>query len=643
MVKSVQVADALDDAGLDDWINTAAGRLTQYAHCHEETDDLTPHQIADSLSALSSSLQIRLFVRVTRDARKLHSLLDFLPSHIHHALVAASITPAKVLEIPLHDNSLPFVKAVSANSPPPASILSLSVRVPKDSPMQGEAWREAAGHLSQALQHHSTITSLRLDVKHMDAASAQLFTPAISTLTSMQSLYLHTGINTDTSTALQQTLQALPQLEDLSLSLILAPDSRKRQRDVSTAGTAPCCLAALLSPATKLTSLWLFAQADGGNECYTAANSLVLPFLMQLSLKFEQLSIPIDSRCTHYSHTIASSCLLSHLAAPLTSLDLRDGFQYAALRAEDTPHAQRFFSSLANFEQLRHLSITAPQGYHMRCVAITHAVTAAAPPALAALPHLQYLNFDAELPSVLASLPMLAGATELSHLRLKCQHRHNHPQAALMVSPDDWEQLFSGLSRLSLASLEVDGCLAMLPGITRLSLRDLTRLSALRATHWECLRTRADIDALSSMTHLRKLHLIGSAVPEGMHARCVRGIAALSALTDLALQVVDSSDTIVSSLIKYAPAGAWPQLRQLSLDVWPPSAAPAAVFGFASGLPALTRLVLDLPDALPTTTSGADDDPDEEALAEEAAFSRDVAELAAQADFAVEYLEEFPF
>lgn len=605
---------------------------------------MTPRQSADSLLTLSNSLQHRLLAHVARSTWTLQRLLSFLPSHIHHALVAATITAAKELNVPLHQHAVRIIKALPGIPPHPPSILSLRVHIPEDDgPLPGHIWQAAAPHLAQALQHHSSITSLRLDTDYHDAASALLLAPAIATLTSLQSLHLHSVMNSATFTALQQTLQALPALQDLALSLMVATkhhDSLKRQHHGNTADPFQCCLATLLSPATHLTSLKIRTNADTGKHCYTTTQALALPRLRQLDVSFGRHTQVTDA--TTSSHTIAASSLLSHLAAPLTSLGLQPNDQHYPLDAGEPPHAQRLFSSLARFTQLRRLSFSAWQGHgtNSAAAAAMHAVMAAAAAALAALRHLESLTIAADAPTLLASLPPLAGATGLSHLCLIHRQWLFHPRAPLTPAP--WGQIFAALSAFRLVSLELEdapqfgalqahGWHPPVPaGLAHLRLRELTRLSALRVCGWECLSTEEDIAALSSMTTLRKLHLIDVVVPPEMHFRCAYAVAALSALTEFAHQAQQEPGAFAGALTGLALPGVWPELRQLSLDVSIECGPPDGFFQFASARPALTQLALNMVYGVSYEL-------------EHGSVEEVVDALAAEVDYDVAYVAYFPF
>ena len=384
--------------------------------------------------------------------------------------------------------------------------------------MQGQAWQEAAPHLAQALQHHSGITSLRLDLPCIDAASAQLLAPAIASLKSLQSLHMHSGVDASTSVTLQQMLQALPQLQHLSLSLRLVSDSLKRQRHGRIACSSELCLAAILSPATRLTSLQLYAHGDSGQ--FVTLHPVEPPHLSQLDMLFDAPidSDTIDIRTTN-SQSVASSHLLSKLSAPLTSLDLHPRRCWEnILRPEDTAHALRLCSSLAQFTHLRRLCIRIPADKGFKQQVIRETGTVAAPPALAELRRLEHLNFAAELNFCAAALPLLVRATGLSHLELDCC-------CSLLqsYSPADTAHFVSGLSILPLLSLNLDLQIDKdMPGISSLLEHGLTRLTALRMLRWECLQTPADIAAIARMTDLQKLHLLIAPMGTPLHASFVR-------------------------------------------------------------------------------------------------------------------------
>lgn len=193
-------------------------------------------------------------------------MLSFLPDHMHQAVVAATITPTKMLEACLNDNSLPFIKARTAVPAAPPTILSLSISTPEDSTMQGQAWQEAASELAEALQKHSGLTRLDLELLRTDATSAQLLARCTSTLKSLQSLYIGTCVDSGTYITLQHTLEALPQLQTLSLDFGTGPESLEREHDARIAGISHVCLASVFSPATSLTSLFISATAHSSRE-----------------------------------------------------------------------------------------------------------------------------------------------------------------------------------------------------------------------------------------------------------------------------------------------------------------------------------------------------------------------------------------
>lgn len=581
-----QVADALDDARMDEWIEMAADRLHEFSTAQSH-GGLDPQQIADILLTLSASVQHRLFSATTRLSDRVQNLQEFLPAHMHQTVFAATITPHGVLEVPLYDDTLPYLKAMTTLPP---SILSFTVRNPEGTAIPAQTWQDATPHLAQIVQHHSAMTSLFLRYDCDETASVMLLRPAITSLKSLRALALGTGIDPTTSTALQQMLRALPHLQALELSLVLVSKSLKRQRTRgSSGGPTQLCLATLLSPATALTSLRLIrVQAADAQGRFVVTKPLKLPCLSRLEALFAR---PVDTAFTGATTecaSIASSHLLSHLSAPLTSLNLRPEHRWLQVGTDEYhAHIERLHSNLTRFTLLRHLCIGDPSDGRGNDWGIWHAHADAAPPALGKLRQLEHLHFAAGFYACLEALPLLAGATALTNLHLDCwSHGHDAP----------WEtsEFIGGIAALPLRHLNLDLEINnLLPGIASLLEHGLTRLTALRTKGWGCLSSAEDVAALGRVTGLQTLHLLEAGVEEELHASAVSALQALPALTALAHTSDSPGGSLSDALVAEATPYVWPALQELSMELWHPYDTDE-VFSFARTRPALTWLGFDI-------------------------------------------------
>lgn len=551
------MADALDDKRIDEWIHIVSDSLVQYTLSDSCTGFV--HEVDNSLSSLSESLQHRIFAAAACSPSRLYSLLHLLPAHHHTALVAATIAPDKSLQAPFYFETLSvrILKAIASLPPSPTSFLALHVY---DHALETMPWRaelhdslEIAQHLAQVLHRHSSLISLRISMSNVDATSANLLFKATATLTCLQSLHLggkEIAFPAHTAHLLQPTIRNLPHLQSLTLMLgDSIPESAERPIDADSSSPQPCCLTTALSHATSLTSLHISIDEAVHKRYFTAATALSLPNLSRLTAILEG------------NHDLTTA-FLSRLAAPLTCLDLGDDFP-ACLHTHAAAAAQQFLTCFAKFPHLRSLAAVLPMDY-VADSSVFDIMSSRAPAVLASLQHLRELSIGAECPVLHQAMPFLAARlTSLTQLHLRFWRSR-------FESAVPWPEFFRQLCRMKLQHLDLDmagmGCSG--PGMA--ALRPLAQLSVLQVSGWHCLPSTADCVALAGMTRLRLLSLNQAVCSRTPHGHAARALLELSSLTSLMVR----GDTgfldgfLADRLGVHAPhwQAAWPALQELSLD-----------------------------------------------------------------------------
>ena len=596
----VQVAIVVDDRSLDEWVKLA-GECLRYAaekaHGTDATEEPSPSgPLSSDTAALSlaslhqHSQRMILSAASAQDPSCMLDMIQWLPQSLHTAIVDAAIkAPDRTLEACFQDYHQlpPILDALATLSADPPSIASLHVTFTykPDTPRT----TEEASHIATALRHHSALSTLQLG---MDATNSQaeLLAPAIAALSSLKTLHLgshDTHFSVDAIPALQAALHSLPQLDCLLVSLDVTsqPPPLKRQRDADTPDAPPPsrhCLATLISSAPDLTSLHI----ELGSLC---DQSLAAP---QLVAPGEILPDGASVSLQHLSHlmlsvddcTMAARLLRSLHASPLTSLVIE---QSDSRHVEDDAARAEAVRELCAFPQLRSMHInSAPETWAARALRI---LLQTPPTALTALQGLSELQIEVEFRGLhMAALQLAATLPALRQLTIICDCLH---RGGLQSSREGWAQVLEHLSALQLQDLDLcvtDNRADTAPVLS--ALLTLTGLSTLKLQAYNMMRAPADVEAISRMTQLRSLHLIGFTLPAELRTRLVPALLPLRRLTELF--VFDNKGVHVACGAQLH--GAWPEVRHLSvsLNTSRPRAGLRAVLRAMCGLPALQHLDL---------------------------------------------------
>ena len=588
---ALQVAEALDDNCFDQWLYDTAFklRLKAIAFYRGADNDIIRFQISEALSKLPGHLQHRVIEQAMyiedKDADRLGILpqasmavmLDLLPSHLHLAVLSAAITPNKTLIASQHKWLQSVVASLALLPASPPSILSLDLGgdLPEDHSVTQQMLRHiketnTAANIASALQHHSSLTSLRLSALRTDAST--LFQPvseAIAMLTSLQELNLVNPISTEALPFLKVALESLPCLQMLSLSVdsavpTLLPHKRGRDDDEPDEGVPQHCLSSLFSSATALRSLDI-TELHGGCR-FVATTCLGLPCLTHLKV-------------TSNRHNVASA-LLTQLTAPLSILDLLD--ESSSCWRSDVQQAQQLWDILPRFQQLRSLSIDlhVKGAEHVRKAAL-----ADAPEALASLSRLQELSISAAFRVLLRTVKQVAAtATGLQRLRMSCALHGAEPRPE--TDQSEWQSFFQCLRRLTLQRLDIHingrALRKRLPGLHESGVHRLTPLTALHVYGWKnCLRQQCDCQALANLQQLQSVCLQGFETKhrQNVYPALVRALGALPCLTQLLFQpprlpenlcdegIQPPQNSFQAAFARHAPGAGWPQLQWLGMAV----------------------------------------------------------------------------
>lgn len=579
--RSVQVADALDDVHFEEMLRSVAFLLQAEAIKHSSGADADRLAMSEGLSKLPVHLQHRVlehvmsiededeFPRKTR----LDTMLELLPVHHHDAVLAAAITPDKALVTPQQRCQwLPsIIRALAQLQASPPSILSLELHCDmshgqwKNGACKSESVEStAAAGIAAALRHHSRLTSLRIaPLSAQVPVSLQPLAEVIATLTSLQALHLCSTFTVQAWRFLEAILMPLHSLQELSLLMDPSATASRPQKRARENGTPPetpqLCISSLLSSITSLTRLEVASR--NGHQRFTASAPLHLPCLSHLKV-------------TGTHHNLASA-LLSHLTAPLSTLQISDHAS-SSWRPRNVSHTQQLLSSLPRFEQLSSLAIDLDvkgEADH-RAEALSGASQA-----LASFSSLQELSISADVSVLVPAVTSVAASADgLQRLQLICGLHGDEPTL------DDvriwWSALLTSLSRVTLRHLDVrvhpnrssDALCWLLPGM-REGVHHLTHLTALHLFGWrDCLWDPRDSVALTSLQQLQSLCLQDVAVTPVVQLDVMRALRGLPSLTQLALRPGDRSAPRESERWKitfpwHAPAAAWRSLRWLGVAV----------------------------------------------------------------------------
>lgn len=605
---SCQVADALDDPHVGQWVNLAAQYLirqlvpTPYSlgNLPINPGTETGRQAAKTLSFLPDHVQHLVFAAVAAHRAYspsehpfLNRLLEFMPRSLGPKIVAAAISPSKVLKVRLAHVAPTLALRLSHLPAAPPPILTLEAH---GVDIFSRSDKQTVHSLAKALRHHSGLTSLSLSSPSSSTAPLHNLTPALITLTSLHSLRLGTPgapFPSDSVLSLQQSLSGMPRLQELSMFLLAgSPESRKRARDAHAASPAPTrhSLAATLSAATALTSLHVHLQikryctdwrAQYGQRCTDwavgATSALALPRLSDLNLQFVA--------CEWVT------ALLSHLVAPLTALTLGCIDPDHTLMADYAHAANPLITAVSKFSLLRRLT-------DLDCGSLPHAG-----PNQAFTAALTSEGPGAEVLQRLTALHFSITSGMLQYLAQRLASDAPQLQCASIgllntdTSATEWAEMVPHLERLQHLSLSLHH-----PGPNPTDLQKLACMTALKITDAELRYAAQCAPALVQATQLRRLHLatygFGDLNVEGrLMSRLLACLAQHPGLTSL---VIEGGRTTWSNaqfkLCAAEGAAVWPALRRLGLDLDLPHSnggkVVQAVVLAACTLPRLQELVL---------------------------------------------------
>ena len=577
-VSGMQVADALDDSHIAQWVRIAAKHLasTALSTCSQTVKA----DVVEGLAALPCQLQHRLLVAAAFDSKHLDRLTAFFPTCIHSVVLSAMISSDRSLHMPLAPGSGPALEALASLPASPPSLLSFHAVHSQYAQGIGQ---DIGSSLTRILQHHSRLTRLGLSGCVFKSNSRELLCAAVANLTSLLSLdlggcFIHPG---KCSKYLKETLNALPRLGDLKLNLVgesAHDESLKRQRDVEPAPTPRHCLAAMLCPCTALTSLHLEVVIHPFNFrmdrfCFTAERPVRMPHLVRLTAFF---GVNIHLGATFFSH----------LSAPLTSLELNN-FRHRplAVPCAAADDAGGLLRSLSAFTQLRYLSTILPTDEQGQS-SVQEAMISSLSGELTPLQHLQ--NASIAAPSaVLPRAMRLLTATALTQLRLgpffDTVNRSTAPEP-------NWPETFRCLRSLNLQALDLDFQGAQLTGFGLAALSALTQLTLLKVHDWSCLCGPADAQALAAMTQLQRLCLEQTSKEFLVSPACVTSLHALSALTYLLLKTSARDEDLVREMA----ARPLLALHELTVALYDSFEAAEALERYVGELPELRCLTVHL-------------------------------------------------
>lgn len=626
---TVQVADALDDFCVGDWIHLAGRYLGKQldesvnrppdSHVHVLSGKAVSSDIVESLSQLPDHVQTQVFATAAAlPGCSVHHLLQRLPQHLHGKIVTSLISPDKsfklVYGIGTCCSQQSCIDALTALPAQPPSILSLTIdSVPCKTPSDRSSPSNVVD-LGKLLQHHSCLSTLALcrETSSFRYSTVQDVIPDLPSLTALQTLDLTSersspenfAFAADSAPFLQRCLRSLPHLEDLAVSIDLEPRLARRHRRTDCPPPRHC-LASMLSPATTLTSLHLVVVSAHPDGIFEAGASLPLPHLRSLQMGMQNCQW--------------ARLLLQQLQAPLTRLTL----DYRSLeRLCGSPEAAglgsvaeaaNFAVQLSKYTCMRSMRVQT-EGRTWTGAALSAALVAASP-AHAALQHLQELSVDLDFHLMEACTPLLRGAVpELRRLSLSSRGGRSATRAR-------WSAVLQHLTALHLQhlALEVRGD-SPNTGPCISDIRPLSCLSALSLRDYEVLQGRGDFALLAAMTQLRHLHLDGFTLPRESWDGLVPCLGALSCLERLRVRGAGVAEALAPACARCALHGLWPVLRRLSVPVaparrgvaaaeWEAEDPMCAVVRAACGLPALQELELIL-----TVDEGDDWSMDEDAM-----------------------------
>lgn len=527
---------------------------------HSNLSNCGPQLASDPLEILPHHLQARVIEAVANTAGDscLSALLDYLPSRHHAAVLAAYITPDKMLIVP-HEVKLHAVaKALTKlpDSPPPLLSLRLECEMLTSTSIS-DPQQLAATAVAAALRLHTGLTSLSIPF-YTELSIAE----AVASLTSLRALQL--GGNAidhikaeDTTPILKATLPSLSHLQDLKL-FISGPSDRHPAQDLShhfgpcREGSVEDCLprlATLLSAVTALTSLEMkdYARPD----LFASGAPLSLPCLKHLRL---------TSSCFNTARV-----LLRRLTAPLATLHITD--QYVSTwELPQVYRVQHLWASLMRFQQLKSLTIDLDVGWATDDA--QHAWLATVPPAIAALTRLRELSIRAGLPVMQHTMQRLArNAAAVQRLQLLCDPQ-DMDDCMLRESAASWTLLVHHLRRLRLQHLDVHTSWRRLRAVRPASIARLLPLTQLTALHldgwWSCVDREMACAALAGMQELRSVCIDGFFVPRAAGSAYVHALGALPKLAQLSL-TPDGHPASLTVFVEHAAAAAWPALQWLGL------------------------------------------------------------------------------
>lgn len=574
-----QVADALDDQCCQAWLTVAAGILHRAALAHSTSGKRGPQHTSNPLETLPHHLQARVIEAAAHAAGDscLAVLLNYLPSHLHAAVLAANITPNKALKTPRNTNLLSVTEALVLL---PASLHSLHLESEMPSTTTPGPKQHAAAAAAAALRHHTSLTSLCIPSFYGELSIAE----AVASLVSLQALQLGSHRHAlDTVPLLKATLPSLPRLQDLKLSLSEPADRHLSQqhgrshdgshREVPSEAPQRC-LASLISLATALTSLDI--DEPRGPMRLVATAPLSLPCLRQLSV-------------TSHAHNTAYE-LIRQLSAPLATLCINNR-SASPWQLPQVHRATQLLVSLIRFVHLE--SLTIDLDVEWATDEARRACASTVPPAIAALTRMQELSITAGLPLTLRTAQHMAvRAAAVQRLRFRCD-----PPDVDSSMPGEseaaWSLIITHLSRLRLRHLDIQTRWSPLevqpPGISML--QPLTQLTALHLRGWRsCLECVEDCAALAGMQELRSVFFEGFVVPPGAGAAYVAALGALPNLAQLALAPDRDVRAPLTEFVEHAAAAAWPALQWLGLAGCSESA--EAVVRAVHAFPALRHLTM---------------------------------------------------
>ena len=461
----------------------------------------------------------------------LNSLLECMPRSFGPKIIAAAISPSKVLKIRLAHVAPTLALRLSHLPAAPPPILTLEAH---GIDVSSHSDKETVHSLAKALRLHSGLTSLSLSSTSSSTALLHHLAPALVTLTSLRSLHLGTPaapFPSDSLLSLQQSLSGMPWLQEVSMLLLPgSPESRKRARDAHAATPAPThhSLAATLSAANALTSLHIHLQikryctdwrAQYGQRCTDwavgATSALALPQLSDLNLQFVA--------CEWVT------ALLIHLVAPLTALTLGCIDPDHTLVADYARATNPLMTALSKFRLLRRLTyldcgLLSRDGPFQ---AFTQALTSEGPGA-EVLQRLTALHVSIASYMLQYLAPRLASAAP----RLQCA---SIGILNIDTSATEWAEMFPHLERIQHLSLSLHH-----PGPNPTDLQTLACLTALKITDAELRYAVQCVPALLQATQLRRLHLatygFGDLNVEGrMMSRLLACLAQHPGLTSLVI------------------------------------------------------------------------------------------------------------